>query len=109
MTAQLLKWMRQIAVLAAMMTGTALYAQFESATILGSVKDTQGGAVMGAAVVLNSLETGVTARTTTDGNGNYQFVTVRIGHYDVAVSATGFQPGKAADVELKVNARQIGR
>ncbi|MCU1234830.1 MAG: Outer rane receptor for ferrienterochelin and colicin, partial [Candidatus Solibacter sp.] len=76
--------MRHMAILSGMMTGTALYAQFESATILGSVRDPQGGAIIGASVVLNSLETGVTARATTDANGNYQFVTVRIGHYDVA-------------------------
>lgn len=106
MTSGLLKWMRHMAILSGMMTGTALYAQFESATILGSVRDSQGGAIIGASVVLNSLETGVSARATTDANGNYQFVTVRIGHYDVAVSATGFQSAKAADVELKVNARQ---
>jgi hypothetical protein len=90
----------------ALLTAAAAHGQFESGTILGSVRDPQGASLVGATVVLRSLDTGVVAQSTTDPNGNFQFVAVRIGRYEVNASAKGFQPGRAPEVELKVNARQ---
>ena len=98
---------RSIHVLAAaLFTAAALLAQFESAEVLGTVRDASGAVVPKAAVTLLNQDTGITARTTTDENGNYDFFNVKVGRYTVTVEAQGFERVSAADVAVAVNARQ---
>ena len=85
---------------------TLLLAQFESATVLGSVHDPSGAAVSGASVTLADTKTGVVFRTKTDGNGDYEFVNERLGTYLVTVEAPGFKTAVASDFDLQINARQ---
>ena len=65
-------------------------AQFETAVVLGTVQDSTGAAVPGATITLTNTETGITTSTQTDENGNYQFLNVRIGRYQVAAEQPGF-------------------
>ena len=58
-------------------------AQFESSSVLGSVRDPQGAPVSGAAVQLRNPDTGVISKTTSNSSGDYQFFPVRIGRYEV--------------------------
>ncbi len=81
-------------------------AQFETATVLGTVADANGAAVSGAPVSLKNIATEITQTTTTDGSGDYQFVNVKIGVYQVVVEAEGFNRTVADQVEVTVNARQ---
>jgi hypothetical protein len=84
----------------------AIYAQFDSATVLGSVKDASGAYIPGAALTLKNVETGVTATTRTGADGNYQFMNVRIGRYRITAEQQGFSQGVVEDVALTVNAHQ---
>ena len=56
-----------------------VHAQFDTAVVLGTVRDGSGAVVPGATITLKSVDTGITAETQTDENGNYQFFNVRIG------------------------------
>lgn len=85
---------------------TAVFAQAETAAVLGTVRDTNGAAVNGAAVVLRNKGTGITTSTTTDPNGDYQFVNVKIGDYQVTIEASGFTKTIADNINLTINARQ---
>jgi hypothetical protein len=82
------------------------HAQFDAATVLGSVVDTSGAVVPGATVTLKNAHTGITATTVTDGEGNYQFLNVRIGTYSVRAELQGFAAAVAENVSVTVNARQ---
>ena len=66
------------------------FAQFESATVLGTVQDPSRAVVAGAHVTLVNAGTGVTSTTKTDGNGNFEFVNRRLGQYRVRVAMQGF-------------------
>ncbi|MFL6463358.1 MAG: carboxypeptidase regulatory-like domain-containing protein [Bryobacteraceae bacterium] len=90
----------------AMMHATLLMAQFESGTVLGTVRDPSGGTVPDASVTLENVKTDVSFQAKTDANGNYQFVNQRLGTYRVRVGAPGFQTAAAEDFDLTVNARQ---
>ena len=68
---------------------TPALAQFETATIVGVVKDSTGAVVPGAKVTLTNTATGVTAERLSDANGNYEFFTVRIGNYLITAEKTG--------------------
>ncbi|MGH9846163.1 MAG: carboxypeptidase regulatory-like domain-containing protein, partial [Blastocatellia bacterium] len=82
------------------------YAQFETATVLGTVRDAGGAIIPGANVVLKNTATGITANARTDGEGSYQFLNVKIGTYEVTAEMQGFASAKAENISVTVNARQ---
>ena len=92
--------------LSSALSATLLFGQFESGTVLGAVDDPSGAAVPGAKVSLENVTTNVVLDTTTDTNGNYEFVNVHLGSYRVRVTAQGFETATTDPFELQVNARQ---
>jgi len=83
-----------------------VFAQFDTAAVLGTVKDNSGGAVAKASITLRNEDTGIETRTTSGENGDYTFENVKIGRYSVSAEAPGFSKAEARDVRLNVNARQ---
>ena len=81
-------------------------AQFETAVVLGSVRDRNDAAVANAKVVLKNVATEIEQTAATDANGDYQFTGVKIGVYQVIVEAVGFDKTVADKVQVTVNARQ---
>src|SRR6266700_3120190 len=92
--------------LLALCLAAPVFAQFESATVLGTIHDPTSAIVSGASVTLIDVKTGVSAGATTDVNGNYEFVNRRLGAYRVRVTAKGFQTVETDAFDLAVNARQ---
>ncbi|MEJ7617641.1 MAG: carboxypeptidase regulatory-like domain-containing protein [Pyrinomonadaceae bacterium] len=82
------------------------FAQFETATVLGTVRDSNGANINGANVTLKNAETSISASTSTDEEGNYQFLNIKIGTYSISVEAVGFSTAVAENVSVTVNARQ---
>ena len=89
-----------------LVTPVAARAQFDAATVLGNVTDAQGAAVPGATVTLSNLATGIAATATTEADGTYQFLNVRIGNYRLQAELQGFSTAVVPLVEVTVNARQ---
>ena len=87
---------------------TALYAlaQFDSAAVVGSVRDEKGGPLSGAKVVLRNNDTGITQTTNTTETGDFTFPSVRIGNYKLTAEMQGFTTGSAENISITVNARQ---
>jgi len=81
-------------------------AQFDAATVLGTVVDASGAVVPGATVTIKNADTGITANTVTDGQGNFQFLNVRIGTYSLRAELQGFSAAVAENIAVTVNARQ---
>ena len=82
------------------------WAQFETASVLGTVRDSTGAVVPGATVRLLNVDTGVEATKVTDESGSYEFFTVRIGTYDVGAELSGFTPAKVTGVKVTIGSRQ---
>lgn len=82
------------------------WAQFETATVVGTVRDSTGGVVPDAAVTLTNVQTGVSAERRSDANGNFEFFTVRIGAYVVTAEKAGFSLALVDNVQVTVGARQ---
>jgi hypothetical protein len=83
-----------------------VFAQFDTSTVLGVVKDSSGAVLPGATVTLRNAATGFSATAVTDAEGNYQFLTVRVGTYTVRAELQGFSAAEARDVAVVVGARQ---
>lgn len=85
---------------------SSVSAQFDSATLLGTVRDSNEAAVPNVAVTLKNAETGSVVAATTDAEGNYQFLNVKIGTYTVAAETEGFSRVVVENIQAEVNARQ---
>lgn len=82
------------------------FAQFETATVVGTVRDSSGGVVPDAKVTLTNVDTGVSAERRSGTNGNFEFFTVRIGNYVVTSEKDGFSIALVDNVQVTVGARQ---
>src|SRR3954451_586641 len=80
-------------------------AQFDTASVVGTVKDAQGATVPDAKVTLTNTQTGVSVVRTTTADGNYEFVTVRPGVYLVSAEKAGFSIALIDNVQVQVAAR----
>ncbi len=78
----------------------AAYGQSTFGTILGTVKDNSGAVVPRAVVKLTDTDENTGRETTTNGNGDYEFVNTKAGHYKVDVTAQGFQSYQATQLLL---------
>src|SRR4026209_3020281 len=83
---------------AALLLPASAFAQFDTSTVLGAVKDSSGAVVPGATVTLKNTATGITATAVTDADGAYQFLNVRVGTYSVRAELQGFSIAEAKDV-----------
>jgi hypothetical protein len=75
--------------------------------IVGVVKDPSQGAVPEAQVVLTRVEDKSQYPATTDADGAFHFVNLKPGHYDLAISTSGFAEFKISSAQL--DARQTLR
>lgn len=103
-----MKHCRWIAIRVLLACGAALsaLAQFDTAEVLGTIRDSSGSVLTTASVTLTGQETGFEAKTQTDGNGHYAFSNVKIGVYTIGAEAPGFSKAQTKDVRINVNARQ---
>ena len=100
---------RTVVYMAAMLalTASAVVAQILYGSVVGVVKDPQGGFVPGATVTIIHKETNLTKETVTDGEGAFTVTNVLPGPYDVKVTLQGFREAVRADVPVSVG--QISR
>src|SRR6202165_2925036 len=84
----------------------AALAQFETASVLGTVKDGTGAVIVGSKITLENVKTGVLATTQSNDSGNFDFIAVQIGPYRLKAEAPGFKAGLSADFTVAVSARQ---
>jgi hypothetical protein len=91
---------------ASILFSAAAFAQFDTAEVLGTVKDPTGSGVPKASVTLLNKGTGIETKATTEADGSYDFFNIRVGLYTVTVEATGFAKASAIDITVAVGARQ---
>ncbi|MEK6397720.1 MAG: TonB-dependent receptor, partial [Terriglobus sp.] len=81
-------------------------AQFDSAAVIGYVRDASGAAVPNATVTLTNVETAIAVTRRADGEGKFEFPSVKIGDYRVTAESAGFSKFDSGVFPLTVNARQ---
>src|SRR5437899_13011384 len=83
--------------------GLPAFAQQITGSIRGTVVDSSGAAVQGAAVSAKETETGLSRTTVTDRSGGYLLLELPVGHYRVQVEGKGFQTYIQQGIILDVN------
>jgi hypothetical protein len=81
-------------------------AQFDSAEVVGTIRDAKGGVATNAAVTLANVKLGTADHRTTDENGEYTFPAVPVGEYTVTAEKEGFSLARSGVFAVQVAARQ---
>ena len=83
-------WMFAVLILLLAAIPTASFAQVDTGTISGVVRDQSGAVVPGATITLTNAATDLILKTTSNSVGLYQFSALRIGTYTISAEAKGF-------------------
>ena len=73
-----------------LVSNRAANAQVDQGAITGTVLDTTGAVVPDATVSLVNTDVGLTLETKSRSSGGFTFSPVRIGNYEITVTAKGF-------------------
>src|SRR5580692_4511723 len=84
--------------------GSLTPAQSTFGGIVGAIKDPGGSSAAGAQITLTSLDDQAVRTAIADGNGGFEFVNLKPGHYQIEVHALGFAEYKVPSLQL--DARQ---
>src|SRR4051794_37290062 len=81
-------------------------AQDINASLSGTVTDSSGAVISGAAVVITNSDTGVVAyRGKTNESGVYSAPSLPVGRYRLSIESTGFSKSVTEDLKLQVDQR----
>jgi len=80
-----------------------LCAQTGTTSLRGSISDKTAAAVVGAKIKIVKTDQGLEYETTSDGRGEYQFLSLTPGTYTLVVQAEGFRKYEQRNLELLVN------
>src|SRR5215204_4807295 len=78
------------------------YAQQETATMTGAVRDPSGATMPRATVTVTNVQTGIRAQTEATESGTYLVPSLRPGDYSITVESKGFQKTVRTGVTLQV-------
>ena len=84
-----------------------LQGQSTFGSIVGTIRDSSGAVVTDAKVRVTLTDENATSEVSTNGNGNYEALNLKPGHYKITVRHAGFQE-KAVE-NLLLQARQTSR
>ena len=76
--------------------------QDTTATILGTLTDSSGGALPGVSITIKHLETSQTRTATTDAGGRYRVPLLQPGRYELTAQLSGFQTVVRSGVTVTV-------
>lgn len=82
---------------------TLALAQSGTTSLHGTVSDPSSAAVSGAKVTLASPERGFTRTSTTNATGNYEFLQLQPGSYQLTVEMSGFRKAEQKEIQLLVD------
>jgi Carboxypeptidase regulatory-like domain/TonB dependent receptor/TonB-dependent Receptor Plug Domain len=84
----------------------AVTAQTFRGTILGTVTDSTGASIAGAAVTVKNVNTGLSRAVTTSDDGTYSVPELPIGTYTVTVEKAGFKQGVVTGIRVEVSSER---
>ena len=86
--------------------GIQARAQFEDGSLNGTIHDATGAAVPNAAVTVTNINTGMVIKIVSNGTGEYEVPSLRVGVYNIEATAPGFAPTQATNITISVAGRQ---
>ena len=91
------------AIFLALIASSAVFAQYTTATLNGTVSDPSGASVADAKVTIQNLETGLIRETQTGSNGAFTATALPVGRYQVSVEKSGFSKYVQSGITLALD------
>jgi Carboxypeptidase regulatory-like domain/TonB-dependent Receptor Plug Domain/TonB dependent receptor len=82
------------------------HSQYDNGSLVGTIRDASGNPVPRAKVAITNTETGIVTEVTTNGTGEYDVPSLRVGTYKIVASASGFSDAEAENIGVSVGVRQ---
>jgi len=95
-----------VAIFLCLISVLTAHAQFESASVLGYVRDSSGAPLAHAHITLENVATNVKVERESDDEGHFEFVNVHVAQYKIHATSTGFRESETAVFTANVGARQ---
>src|SRR5712664_2073490 len=90
-----------------LLSAASMFAQVTGATLSGKITDSSGAVVVGARIVIEKMDTGITREAMTNAEGLYSAPNLAPGNYEVSISAKGFSTQDRHGVTLTVGGDQV--
>lgn len=87
--------------------GRMVFAQVNTGTISGVVRDSTGAVLPGVSVVIENQDTGISRTLPTNEAGRYLAPALSLGKYQVSASLSGFQTQVRSGIELTVGREAV--
>jgi hypothetical protein len=98
------RYVRRLLLAALVLAGSTTLAFAQATTTLsGVVKDSAGGVIPGATVVVKDNTTGTTLETITNASGVYSFAAMQAGTYTVTAALSGFKTAQVNNVRIALD------
>ncbi len=97
--------LRSLSALALLLSGSLALAQMNTGELSGSVEDRSNGALPGATIVAEHLDTGQKFTALTNSVGEYLLPQLPVGVYSLTVSAIDFKPASLPRLEIHASDR----
>src|SRR5439155_10966395 len=81
------------------------FAQVDTGTVAGSVRDSSGAGLASAAVTFVDVATNATTKAQADASGNYASPPLRPGNYKLTAEAPGFKTETRSTITVQVQDR----
>jgi hypothetical protein len=85
---------------------TLAHAQYEDGSLVGTIRDASGAAVAGATIQVLNTATGIQNTVTSNGSGDYEVLSLRVGVYKITATASGFAAAVADNITSSGGSRQ---
>lgn len=99
------RWLFVLLLPAFLLSGASVWAQKDTGNIVGVVRDSGGGVVPGAKIIVRDVDHGTQFETITNDSGEYVAGPLKVGRYTVTVEKANFKTAVAGPVQLDVQGR----
>ncbi len=83
-------------------TAVRMHAQAASASIAGTITDSQGGVLPGVTLTVQNAENGVVRSSVTESDGKFRVPGLNPGRYNLTADLPGFQSVSVKDITLQI-------
>jgi len=99
-------WLYLAFALLALLPSRAVFAQYDTGSVVGVIQDASGAVVTATTVTATNLSTGVVATGVSGSAGEYEIPNLRTGTYKISAAHAGFTTAVADNVLVSVGVRQ---
>src|ERR1035437_5273419 len=98
-------WIRVMMALMLVLPALGAFAQYENGSLVGTIRDSSEAAIPNVNVKVTNNATGIVMNVTSNGAGDYEAQSLRVGVYTIYASAPGFAGAIAKEISITVGGR----